>query len=81
LLLAVLHHCREAEVADLDLGGAAVDEDVLALEVSVDDPRLVQEGQPVEHLPAPLLDHLALDALRLVDVPARAAKRQRDPER
>ena len=81
MLLAILHHRREAEVADLDLGVVAVDEDVLALQVSVDDPRLVQEGQPVEQLPAPLLDHLALHALRLVDVPERAAKRQRGPER
>jgi hypothetical protein len=76
LLLAVLHHRGEAEVADLDLCVVAVDEDVLALEVPVDDPRLVQERQPIEHLPAPLLDDLALDALGLVDVPERAAPRE-----
>jgi hypothetical protein len=76
LLLAVLHHRGEAEVADLDLCVVAVYENVLALEVPVDDPRLVQERQPIEHLPAPLLDDLALDALGLVDVPERAAPRE-----
>jgi len=51
-------------------GRRTVDEDVVALEVAVDDVVLVQVGEPVENLTAPLLDHLALDALGHRNVPA-----------
>lgn len=51
---------REAEVADLDDALAAVDEDVVALEVAVDDRRgvAVQVDEAAENLPGPALQDL-----------------------
>ena len=54
---------RQAEVADLDDALAAVDEDVVALEVAVDDRRrvAVQVHQAAQNLPGPPLEHLDVD--------------------
>jgi hypothetical protein len=41
----------------------------------------MQEGQPIQDLPTPLLYHLTLHALGLVDVPAYSAKPKVDIER
>jgi len=51
---------RQAEVADLDDALAAVDEDVVALEVAVDDRRgvAVQVDEAAEDLPGPALEDL-----------------------
>ena len=48
----------EAEVADLELARVGDDEDVVAVDVAVDDGRLlpVEEGEALEHLAEPALD-------------------------
>lgn len=45
------------------------------------EPSSMQEGQPIQDLPTPLLYHLTLHALGLVDVPAYSAKPKVDIER
>mmetsp|Transcript_2268 Transcript_2268/g.5141 ORF Transcript_2268/g.5141 Transcript_2268/m.5141 type:complete len:277 (+) Transcript_2268:343-1173(+) len=65
LCCSLAHQSREAQISNLDLRVVAVDEDVLALEVTVDDVVAVQILEPFEDLPAPLLHYLALDELCL----------------
>jgi len=71
---------REAQVANLDDALAAVDKDVVAFQVPVDDRRRVpvEVHEPAEDLPGPPLEHLDVDrALVLLAVlPQRAAREQ-----
>ena len=63
----------QTEVPYLDEARRAVDEDVVALEVAVDDwgqPR-VQEGQASQDLSSPAADHLGLDGLQTTHVAVR----------
>lgn len=65
----------QAQVSDLDGAGGAGDEDVVALEVSVDDGwgSRVKEVEAFENLPAPTSQDLRLHHLEAFQVPAGGA--------
>ena len=62
----------QTQVADLDDTFRAIDEDVVTLEVAVDDGRVVavQIYQAAQNLPCPPLQHLVVDDLVPLAVPA-----------
>lgn len=62
----------QSQVADLDDATRAIYKDVVALEVAVDDGRVVcmQIHQSLQNLPCPPLEHLLVDVLVLLAVPA-----------
>lgn len=67
----VLDERSKAQVADLDDARAAVDKDIIALEVAVDNGRVVtvQVHQALQHLPGPALEDTLRDLLVLLTVP------------
>lgn len=62
----------QSQVADLDDPFRAIDEDVVTFEVTVDDGRVVavQIYQAAQNLPCPTLQHLVVDHLVPLAVPA-----------
>jgi hypothetical protein len=62
----------QAQVPNLDLAAGAVDKDVIAFEVAVDDGGVVrmQVHQPLQDLPRPAPQHLLINVLVLLAVPA-----------
>lgn len=67
----VLDERSKAQVADLDDSRTAVDKDIIALEVAVDNGRVVtvQVHQALQHLPGPALEDALRDLLVLLTVP------------
>ncbi len=61
----------QPQVSDLDQASCPVDEDVVALEITMDDGRGpgVEEVQALEDLPTPVANHLGLDGLQPPHVP------------
>lgn len=55
------HGCGETEVTDLDFSRIRIDEDVIALDITMDDLLAVQVLESLEHLMTPLLDDLELE--------------------
>lgn len=70
----LVHDRRQPEVADLDLAVVAIDEDVAAVEVAVDDAGVVgvEVVEPLEDLARPLLERLDGDVAVSVAVLAEA---------
>ena len=56
------HHGRgETEVTNLDFSRIGIDEDVIALDITMDDLLTVEVLESLEHLMAPLLNDLKLE--------------------
>ena len=68
-------HRRQSKITNLDNALAAVNEDVVRLEVAVDDGRsvAVQVDEPAQNLPRPPLEDLGIDVLVPLAVPAAPA--------
>jgi DUF1009 family protein len=66
----------KAKVPNLDLAGVAIDEDVVALEVTVDDGRViaVEVDEGTEDLATPVLDGMQPHTLVLLPVPKQTAQ-------
>jgi hypothetical protein len=71
----VFHGGGKTQVTNLDFTRVGVDEDIVALDVSVDDWHLlaVQVGKAFEHFVTPLFDHLQFGLAHLFQILAQRA--------